>query len=229
MTLWLALALPALVAMLALYPAELSWLSTRGTRWLYDRAATSYNKKWQHHDYQPNDALIQRAAKEVAGITPRPTVLDLGCGSGRATQVAAYSLGIAATYTAVDFSPRMLAQLALQQRGDGALANYDITLVQSDILPWLQNQGACYDLVLCMEVGEFLPQFGTVLELLGKRCNAGARLVMTRPAGYWHYFFPGRRQSRGRLKATLEAAGFVDIHFRAWRSRYELLSCRRRD
>lgn len=226
--LWLALALvtlvSALVLVLAVYPGELSWFSKGGTRWLYNRSAASYGLKWQRHDYQLYDELIAQAARAAAANTTRPNVLDLGCGSGRALGVAARTLGSAATYTAVDFSPEMLAQC---RRRASALAQCDITLVEADIATWLRQQSAHYDLVLCMEVGEFLPEFGTVLKLLGQCCRAGAPLVMTRPAGRWHHFFPGRGQCRRQLQSALTAAGFVDTRFHPWRSRYECLSCRR--
>jgi SAM-dependent methyltransferase len=212
-----------LLIFLSLYPAELSWFGGRGTRWLYDRAAHRYEEKWARHDYGPYDEAVRLAAREVLAQCSQPRVLDLGCGSGRALLQAAQVLGDEATYTAVDFSAGMLAGLRARIAADTGLASCAVELVQADIGTWTAAATESSNLVLCMEVGEFLPDFQRVLSRIGDLCAPGGRLVMTRPAGGWSLFFPARRQRRQTLLASLSAAGFDDCQVLPWRGRYEIL------
>jgi ubiquinone/menaquinone biosynthesis C-methylase UbiE len=215
------------IVLLLFYPGELSWVSPKGTRWLYDKGAKSYETKWQRHDYTPYDGLIALAASSLQP-SPKPLqVLDLCCGTGRATLVASRTLGSQAGYTAVDFSPGMLASLKSQIDPLGHEHSPDIKIVQADVHDWLRGTASRFDLLLFMEAGEFLPQFTEVIARLGPVCNAGGFLVMTKPAGLWSLCFPGRAQTRSQLTAHLHKAGFGDVKFTAWRKRYELLTARK--
>lgn len=223
MTLWLVLAASAAAVIAALYPAELSWVSARGTRWLYNRGASTYEGKWRRHDYRPYDKLVTQSALAVAGAQ-QPRVLDLGTGTGRALLLAIQALGARAQYTAVDFSTEMLARLQskLESVPGDAL---DIALSDQDLRGWLATQSNQYDLIMCMEVGEFVADFPGVLDAAGRIARPGARLVMTRPAGLWSLFFPKRCQSRKGMAEKLAQCGFAQIEFSPWRRRYELVSC----
>jgi SAM-dependent methyltransferase len=222
----------ALVIALAIYPGELSWLSTRGTRWLYDRAAENYERKHARHDYAAYDAFIARAATALlsAQKNKQLQVLDLGCGTGRATLAASAVLGDAAHYTAVDFSPAMLEVFRAHPNSQRLQDSGALNIQACDVLQWLESNDAKtrrYELILLMELGEFLPGFPRVLTQLEPLGADGATLVMTRPAGIWAWCFPGRAQRRSGLSAALAKANYRIDEIRPWRGRYELLRCSR--
>jgi len=230
LALGLLAALTAIVVV-AIYPGELSWISRSGNRWLYERGAKNYAQKWRRHDYRPYDELILSSIRSLAhnASTEKPDrkirVLDLGCGHGRATLLAAQQLGNAGLYRAVDYSAAMLAPLRSHIHQDPALAFLNIEIMEANISEYMSAKGNAYDLVIMMEVGEFLPRFSQVLKQIGQHSAEGTTLVLTRPAGLWHFFFLGRKQSRSALTAALESTGFHHVTFKPWRTRYELVHC----
>lgn len=221
------MALATVLAALLIYPGELSWLSPKGTRWLYDRGAKNYESKWLRHDYTPYDALITQTAQSIEATNSSPKVLDLCCGTGRATLLVTRLLGSQANYTAVDFSAEMLASLKARIGNSVHARELEIDVIQADVQNWLEGKSTGYDLLLLMEAGEFLPNFKAVVSGIGTACNSGGALVMTRPAGFWSLFFPGRAQTRSQLSAQLLQAGFSDVQFSPWRKRYELVHARK--
>lgn len=231
--LFIALILITIALALAIYPGELSWLPGKGNRWLYDKAAANYAKKWNRHSYAQYDQHIQRAAAAAAdraadravsatNQTIHPRVLDMACGSGRATRAAATELGKNASYTAVDSSAAMLDEMSVTL--EDVIDPDTVTRENCDAIAWLERNNAQFDLVLLMEAAEFIPQNRKLLAGLANAATTGSHLVMTRPASPWWIFFPGRGQSRRALRQRLTSAGFSDICFFAWRSRYELVS-----
>lgn len=233
MSIVFALALAGTVALtLVIYPGELSWFSQRGTRWLYNRAAKNYHTKYHRHDYAVFDQFIAKHVRQIPKACSEVEVLDLGCGTGRATLAVAQSAAFAACFTAVDFSSEMLGEFRKNSEAEALLRCGSLSLCEAEIDNWLRTRiihdQDQYDLVLIMEVGEFLPQLPQTLELLGALCAPGAILLMTRPAGLWAWCFPGRAQGVTALGQALARAGFEDTRFKRWRSRYQLVSSRRR-
>jgi SAM-dependent methyltransferase len=220
---WLLATILLVLSVWLVYPGELSWLPGNGTRWLYDRAAPGYHRKWARHDYEPYDNLIHRAAREVVGYCDLPRVVDLACGSGRAIRCAAARLGPSASYHAVDFSQGMLERCQEEVRHDPAMAGCNIHFHHSDALAWLRARTEPFDMLLLMEAAEFIAHAGALLDALGRAAAPGARLVMTRPAGCWSALFPGRRQGRRQLTLALQEAGFEQLQCLPWRARYELV------
>ena len=216
-----------IVLALAIYPGELSWLAPGGNRWLYDRGASSYEGKWQRHDYGPYKSLVSESAAAVTHLGERVRVADLACGTGIATRTASRHLPGDTEYVGVDYSSRMLQRFQSHIDDCPALGALDLTLVCEDLETWLRTIPGRFQLVMLMEASEFLPSFPDSLPFLGRVCEPGGRLIMTRPAGFWSCFFPGRQQSRRALGRSLRDAGFVDIRFIPWRGRYELVSATR--
>jgi SAM-dependent methyltransferase len=221
-----ALLLAGLVV--SIYPGELSYISGPLHRWLYDRGARWYERKWRGAAYRDQRFIdhIVRHARRSCAVSGSYEVLDLGCGTGRATRIAASVLPDQSTFVAVDFAPAMLTQLRtwLVTEADGRLRDR-VELVHSDIGRWLRSESkpGRFSLVFLLEVAEFLPKLPDVLRQSAFLTAAGGGLVMTRPAGPWHLFFPGRHQSRAALGRLLTQAGFGRVRFIDWRSRYELV------
>lgn len=229
---WVLLLVFGAVAVALIYPGELSHVSSRLNRSLYDRAAKKYDLKWRRTAYQKNsinDAIINFSlvACHRSGVA---RVIDLGCGTGRGTRLISGALPPAVEYTAVDSSAAMLSEFESWLQGqDEALANRTI-LEKADLGCWAQDNGrsATFGLVMMLEVGEFLPQFENVMQRICDVTAARGGLIMTRPAGLWHYFFPGRKQSREAISGLLIAGGFEAPTFMKWRSRYELVFCKKK-
>lgn len=234
---WLFSLIAFVVAALAvaIYPGELSWLPGKGNQWLYDKAAANYANKWQRHSYALYDRQIQQAAaavaaefaaKVAANQAGNPRILDIACGSGRATRAAAELLGQSATYTAIDSSSAMLDEMSVTLKD--VIGAQAIKRETCDAIEWLEKNRAQFDLLLLMEAVEFIPQNQRLLSGLARAAATGSRLVMTRPASPWWIFFTGRGQSRAKVYQRLTDAGFGEIHFTPWRNRYELVSAIKR-
>jgi SAM-dependent methyltransferase len=225
-------AIAAVILAALVYPGELSHFSGAAHRWLYDRASRRYESKWSSPAYASQRYRDPLVAHAVCCIPETETgaaeVLDLGCGTGHGTRLLASALRNEVNYTCVDFSPGMLEQFSdwLQEQDDAF--KRQVSIEQADISDWLSsNKGRFFDLVLLLEVGEFLKGFDRLIGQLGKATNPGGGLVLTRPAGVTGLFFPWRYQSRPALRRLLAASGYTSIHFLPWRKRYELVFARK--
>lgn len=213
------------------YPGELSQFGPLANRWLYNRAAQTYQDKWQSPTYQCQDHRDKIIEHVMAGIATSGinSVLDLGCGTGRGVRLTIGALDTETHYTGVDFSAEMLARFRAWLATQGQDIAARVHLLESEVGQWATTgDDAQYGAVFLLEVGEFLPDFIRVIEQLANRVAPGGALVMTRPAHFWWLFFPGRRQSRRALAQLLESAGFERPRYIPWRFRYEILLSRRR-
>jgi SAM-dependent methyltransferase len=211
-----------------IYPGELSYVSHPLHRWLYDRGARRYERKWRSPSYQDPAIgdLIARHARTGCDGAGRREVLDLGCGTGRATRLVAEALPGDTQFVAVDFAPAMLRCFKewLGRHADPGVRSR-IDIVERDLGEWLRSSDAerAFGAVLMLEVAEFLGRPASVLRGIASVTAPAGALIMTRPAGLWWLLFPGRHQSRPALARALAAAGFGDLRFVPWRGRYELV------
>ncbi len=227
----IAALLLAVVLVCLIYPGELSYVSPRLNRWLYDKSAGNYDQKWRAAAYR--DPAIQnrilqfaRHSIESSGIG---NVLDLGCGTGRGIRLVSPALPVATRYTGIDYSPTMIRSFRDWVDSQGPLLSQRIDLIEEDLAQWSERdhgQGT-FGLVLMLEAGEFVPNFSQVLRRVSEVLATNGGLLMTRPAFFWHWFFPGRIQSRRLLTRHLVSLGFAEQEFVAWRARYELVFCKR--
>ena len=234
MTLGGVLLVAALVAVaLLIYPGELSQVSSASHRWLYDRSAGRYERKWRSPPY--TDSVLTDRIGAYAAASCRDSgldhVLDLGCGTGRGVRIVAPFLADSATFTCIDFSKRMLDEFSAWLATSGTSLADRVTLIEQSLDDWATSPApdtVRYGLVLLLEVGEFLPEFDRTVERAAALTGPRGGLVMTRPAGAWCWAFPGRNQSRKGLRRVLESSGYCELQFLPWRSRYELVIARKR-
>ncbi|MDB4261610.1 class I SAM-dependent methyltransferase [bacterium] len=212
------------------YPGEWTHISPSSARWLYDRGAGNYQRKWNSRYYSANSHQERIALHIAAGLCKSKVnhVLDLGCGTGRGIRLVHEVLPIDTQFTMVDFSPGMLDQLRLWlHKQDGDLADRT-SIVESELGSWAAGTATeYYGAVFLLEVGEFVPGFAEVIRHMGSVTAPGGTVVMTRPAGIWSRFFPLRKQSRAALGKILLSSGFESPEFMRWRSRYELVFSRK--
>ena len=221
-----------LAVAILIYPGEMSHVSSRLNRWLYDRAAASYDRKWRSTAYR-NPAAQSQIAQFATMSCRRSGIahaLDLGCGSGRGIRLVAEALAPATQFTGIDFSSAMLDEFRNWLREQDGSLEGRVNIVESDLATWAErkNDTERYGLVIMLEVGEFVPKFAEVIRRVADVTAHGGGLILTRPAYLWWLFFPGRRQSRKALSDLLTSLGFEAPTFVDWRSRYELVFSRRR-
>lgn len=213
------------------YPGELSHVSPRFNRWLYDRAARRYNDKWESVAYK--DPAIQesaiRFARQCIEQSGVRRVLDLGCGTGHGIRLLHAALPADTRFTGVDFSPEMIRQFRSWLAAQETALSRRVDLVEEDLADWANRDSAGQPcgLVVMLEVGEFVPSFGRVIGRVSEVLADRGGLLLTRPAMHWSWFFPGRLQSRRALGRYLVSLGFAEPEFIKWRARYELVLCRR--
>lgn len=229
-----AIFLSVLVLALAIliYPGEMSHVSTRLNRRLYDRAAAKYDRKWRSTAYR-NPAVQSQIAQFAAASCQRSgieRVLDLGCGSGRGVQLVSEALTPATKFTGIDFSTAMLDEFRTWLREKGGSLESRVNIVETDLVAWAERKSDTerYGLVLMLEVGEFIPKFVEVIRRVADVTGHGGGLILTRPAYHWWLFFPGRKQSRKALSELLISLGFEEPTFVRWRFRYELVFIKRK-
>ena len=182
----------------------------------FDRRARALDRR-----YAGRAARVLRggpvAGRELAvAVTQRlgsPTVLDLGCGTGRVAE-AVLDAG-AATYVGVDVSSRML-EFARERLG-----RFDhVELLESDVLEAAIDD--TYDLVLALGLFEYLEEPVPVITWMRARCSSTLVASFTRwdwlkgPPRHLHH---GLRRCRiadyteESAAALLGAGGFSEIEF----------------
>lgn len=206
------------------YPGELSWLGPRWTAYLYNKAAANYETKWSRHNYAPYDELIREAvlAAQHKQGDEQLRIVDLCCGTGRATTRALENLTNAASVDCVDNSAAMLAILSEKLTSLSTAA--DVRLHCEDVTAWLAREKEPYHLAVFMECSEFLPDFATVVKNLATSLRPGAIVVTTRPGGFFSWFFPGRSQQWRAYSGLFARYGFSLRSDERWRLRYRLVS-----
>lgn len=216
-----------LIVAALIYPGELSQLSPRLNRRLYDGAARTYDDKWRSFRYR--DPAVNRSmtdfARESLSRSGVMEVVDLGCGTGRGIRLLLDQLPESTRFTGIDYSSGMIDVFRSWLARQPPSASDRVVLRRQDLADWADGGAAerRYGLVLMLEVGEFVPRFADVMARIADVLAPQGGLIMTRPAGAWWLFFPTRRQSRRSLTALLRSLGFEEPHYRAWRARYELV------
>jgi arsenite methyltransferase len=155
-----------------------------------------------------------------AAIRPGETILDLGCGGGIDTILAARRTGSAGTVIALDFLPEMLERTAGSAREAG-LANVRTLLGELEAIPLPDST---VDLVISNGVFNLSPRKARVMAECARVLRLGGRLcisdltvdqdglppeVLTQPAA-WAGCVAGAL-SEADIVRKLERAGFRDV------------------
>lgn len=142
--------------------------------------------------------FLERITQLTVRVGPR-RVLDAGCGEGFVHNHLAGRLGAQTTFAGLDLSPEALREG--RRRGSGA------ALLRGSLLQ-LPFSGSSFDLVVCTEVLEHLPQPAQALEEL---CRVSRRFVLLSVPR--EPFFAGLNLMRGK---NLRRLGSDDDHRQHW-------------
>jgi len=129
---------------------------------------------WDVGTYEIVAAAILPAARlviESAGLRQGERVVDIGCGSGNATILAA---ALGARVTGVDPAPRLLAAAADEARTRGLEASF----LRGDATA-LPLPDACADVVLSVFGVLFAPDAQAAIAEMARIAVPGARIVLT--------------------------------------------------
>jgi ubiquinone/menaquinone biosynthesis C-methylase UbiE len=161
----------------------------------------------------------------AAALRPGERILDVACGTGVVTRLAAAHVGEAAVVAGLDVNPGMLAVAKSATPGDVAIDWYETSV---EAMPLAD---ASFDVVLCQMGLQFMPNKLQALKEIRRVLGPGGRLVLNLP-GPTPELFVGMRDAlaqhidsqcakfvdvvfslhdAGRLKGMMAEAGFSDI------------------
>ncbi|MGY1452708.1 class I SAM-dependent methyltransferase [Streptomyces sp. SS8] len=174
----------------------------------------------------PDDGPAYDAAVAELGLFPGDTVLDAGCGTGRALPALRAAVGRQGTVVGVDLTPAMLEVAVLAGRHRGAL----LTVADAARLP-LRDR--VLDAVFAAGLVSHLPDPAAGLRELARVVRPGGRLALFHPVGRAalaarHGRRPGPDDPRAEpnLRPLLAAAGWRLVSCADEEHRYFALAVR---
>ncbi|MBI5523731.1 MAG: methyltransferase domain-containing protein [Desulfarculus sp.] len=188
------------------------------------RIAALYSRlAWLYDPFTDHELPHHLRAVELAAIQPGEAVLEVACGTGRATALLAQALGKDGRMQAVDLTPAMLAKARAKLARLGLLERVELRQASALALPHADNSfdllynSYMFDLVDSSQMPAILAEFGRVLK-------PGGRLVlvdMSKQGGgrtpyEWLYergllsFVSGACRPV-LMRPLVEAAGFAEV------------------
>ncbi|MBP0458308.1 class I SAM-dependent methyltransferase [Streptomyces montanisoli] len=156
----------------------------------------------------PDDGPAYAAAVAAMGLRPGATVLDAGCGTGRALPALRAAVGLAGRVLGVDATPEMLAEAA----GRGRRSSGALLLADATVLP---VRSGALDAVFAAGLVSHLPDPASGLRELARAVRPGGVLALFHPIGRAALAArQGRRiadddlRAQPRLRPLLAAAGW---------------------
>jgi arsenite methyltransferase len=132
--------------------------------------------------YPPELAAVPEAAVESFAGVANPwelgsleageRVLDLGCGSGTDTLIAAQMVGPDGSVTGIDMTPEMLAK-ARGAVAEAGAANVELLEAEAERLPF---PGASFDVVISNGVIDLIPDKDAVFAEIFRLLSPGGRM-----------------------------------------------------
>jgi ubiquinone/menaquinone biosynthesis C-methylase UbiE len=183
-----------------------------------------------HVTYESILLVRQPAERLVANvkIIPGQQVLDVACGTGRATMAAAMAVGKNGKVTGIDIDDKML-EIAKEKATAASLTNVEYRLGDAEALEF---DDAAFDFVICASAIFFLKDIPKALHEFHRVLKPGGILAFTsfgegflqpaiKPLGerlskYFGQsppvpFFIERTNTPEKCRALLQDAGFEDI------------------
>ncbi|MDH6114028.1 SAM-dependent methyltransferase [Kitasatospora sp. MAP12-15] len=172
----------------------------------------------------PDDGPRYAAAVTELGLRPGQTVLDAGCGTGRALPELRRAVGAAGTVLGLDLTPEMLQQAAALGRRAAAC------LVAADC-GRLPLRDGVLDAVFAAGLISHLPAPQGALADLARATRPGGRLALFHPVGraalaarHGRALTPDDLRAEPNLRPLLADAGWRLTHYADLDDRYLALA-----
>ena len=110
----------------------------------------------------------------LGALRPGEHVLDIGCGAGMDTLVAAQMVGAGGTVTGIDMTPAMVAKARRSVAATG-LANVTIVEGSAEDLPF---ESASFDVVISNGVIDLIPDKDAVFSEIARVLRPGGRIQL---------------------------------------------------
>jgi ubiquinone/menaquinone biosynthesis C-methylase UbiE len=153
-------------------------------------------------------SIAEPVAEELmvtARLRPGERVLDVACGTGVVTRLAAKQVGAAGSVAGLDVNPGMLAVARSETPSNISIDWYEASVESMPL------QDKAFDVVLCQMGLQFVPNKLAALREMQRVLNAGGRIYVTVP-GPKPAIFEIMTDALAR-HLSREAASFVDLVF----------------
>jgi arsenite methyltransferase len=125
-----------------------------------------------HSDFAATGDEFLAHFVELGGLQPGERVLDVGCGAGMDTLVAAQMVGPTGHVTGIDMTPEMLAK-ARTAAGEMGLENVELVAGEAEQLPF---EDGAFDVVISNGVIDLVPDKDAVFSELFRVLKPGGRI-----------------------------------------------------
>ncbi|MDF5755576.1 class I SAM-dependent methyltransferase [Spongiactinospora sp. TRM90649] len=211
-----------LAAFAALVADSPAYRSAEGTRAFFSARAATWEEKF------PDDGPAFAAAIAELAPVAGGTVLDAGCGTGRAMPLLREAVTAEGRVIGADLTPEMIA--SARERGRAAWG----TLLIADVAR-LPLRDRAVDAVLAAGLLSHLPDPAAVLAELARIAAPGARLALFHPVGravlaarHGRRLTPADPRAERNLRPMLTGSGWSLIAYDDTDTRYLALAVRSR-
>ncbi|WP_418960928.1 class I SAM-dependent methyltransferase [Streptomyces tritici] len=174
----------------------------------------------------PDDGPAYAAAVAELGLRPGDSVLDAGCGTGRALPPLRAAVGPSGTVIGADLTPEMLTAAVAAGRGEG------VHLIRTDVTRLPVRTGAL-DAVFGAGLISHLPDPAADLRELARTVRQGGRLALFHPVGraalatrHGRQLTPDDLRAEPNLRPLLAASGWRMERYVDEDDRYLVLAAR---
>lgn len=202
-----------------LWLCEGAHLGRRFVVWLYDRAASRYDRIKRFDFDWERRFLGEPLARALHGL-PGARLLDVGTGTGRVARALGGVGDFRGLVVGLDPSRRMV--LLARQRSPRSFTRW--VRGWSEPLPFGE---ATFDLVTCLEVLEFTPRPVTVLRELVRVLRPGGVLLVSNRVGWQACCILGRTFPRASVVPLFRRLDLEEIDVRPWQVDYDLVWARK--
>ncbi len=211
--------------------SELSYISSKGIKFLYNIFSRIYELKWKldktYLNKEINNRLFIKPILDSSGQESTSKFIDLACGTGRLSLLLLECTDFKGQIEAYDISSGMLDIFKKHIDKLDIKEKNRIKIFQADLIKWKcseENKNSCSAIAIT-EAGEFLSNFPELIEEIYKILKPNALFLLTKPVERIAWTFFGRKQSKNQIIKLLEEKGFINIQIYSWTSHYDVIHC----